>query len=308
MTTGWAGVSNEAAGHKPRRRPMKTLLLLVAWLVPLCVLNPAHAIDPGVAQGSLQVDGTAIPLKHAYVQLHDNAEKLLDRPKELRILLADREVPQSALDGIAFLPATHMAREGKLRGLLIQLDPGNRKAAEITVLNPPPDPTQTLVTQSVSGSQDAVRNMTIANNRVSGEVAASDSRAGTGELPKVEYRVKFSAPLFNEPAITADLSGKAAQESPQIRALRERARALAKLDMEALRRLSTARAYMPTERFFKGGGDLAKEHLRNAGNDLEKQLNGAQRVVVRGERAVVILSPREWMTLVREGGVWRSDD
>ena len=117
---------------------VKTFLLILS-LACFHAPDAAHAIDAGVAKGALNVGGATIPLTHAYAQLHDNAEKLLERPRELRILLADREAPQSALNGIAFLPVVHMAREGKLRGLLIQLDPAKPDEAAVTVLHAPAD-------------------------------------------------------------------------------------------------------------------------------------------------------------------------
>ncbi len=78
------------------------------------LLQPALALDPGAAEGSLQVNEETISLSRAYSHLHDNAEGLLHSPKELRILLVDREVSQEALEGIAFLPVEEMAKEGRI--------------------------------------------------------------------------------------------------------------------------------------------------------------------------------------------------
>lgn len=287
---------------------MKSILALL----PFCLLpvHPAFAIDPGTVQGSLEVGGAAIPLKHAHAQLHDNAEKLLDRPRELRIALTDREVPQEALAGIAFLPVTRMAKEGQVRGLLLQLDPDNPRKVEVTVLQAPADPRQSLMTQTLSATaEEVVKKLTIANNRAGGEIAHSDTRAsGSADLPKVNYALRFSAPLFHEPAITADLKGKAAQDSPQARVLREKARALAKGDFDAVRRISTARANRQNDAFIAQAGAQAKSFAKEAAADLEKSLRQLQRVVVRGERAVAIFAPNEWMNFARDGGEWRSDD
>lgn len=171
-----------------------SLLALSLFLLPS---HAALAIDPGTAQGSLQVDGVTIPLRHAFAHLHDNAEKLLHRPQELRILLADRDVPQEALAGIAFLPLLRMAREGRVRGLLLQLDADQPRRGVLTVLNPPLNPGQPFVVQKI----------VVAHNRVIGEIQYGE-------------RFQFSAPLFSERRITADLRGKAALESPQARVLR----------------------------------------------------------------------------------------
>src|SRR5262245_28668801 len=134
---------------------MQTLLLL-----PVLLLAPFHAalaIDPGTVRGTLQVGAAAIPLKFAAAHLHDNAEKLLDRPREMRVVLADREVPQEALAGVAFPPVMQLAREGKVKGVLLRFDPGNRKHLLVTVLAAPANPQESLLNLTVGGSFDAFK-------------------------------------------------------------------------------------------------------------------------------------------------------
>lgn len=171
--------------------------MLVASSLFLLPAHAALAIDPGTAQGSLQVDGVTIPLRHAFAHLHDNAEKLLHRPRELRILLADRDVPQEALAGIAFLPLARLAREGRVRGLLLQLDADQPERGVLTVLQPSVSPARPFLVQKIA----------LAHNRVIGEIQYGE-------------RLRFNAPLFSEIPITADLRGKAALDSPQARVLR----------------------------------------------------------------------------------------
>lgn len=110
-------------------------------------LHTVFAIDPGTAQGSLQVGGATILLKH-YA---------------------------------------------------------------------PTDPDQSLTMQTISATeQDVLKKLVVANNRVSGQIEHIDARTGgSADLAKVSYAAQFSAPLFHEPRITADLRGKAAQDSPQ---------------------------------------------------------------------------------------------
>lgn len=121
-------------------------------LLFLCVSLPQYvlAIDPGRVQGSLQGNGKAIELTQAYAHLHDNTEGLLDRPQELRLLLVNGEVPQEALAGIAFLPVEQMAREGRVQGLLLKLDPNDHRHLVLTLLYPPAEPGQTLMTRTLS--------------------------------------------------------------------------------------------------------------------------------------------------------------
>lgn len=170
---------------------------LLALLLLVLPAPAALAIDPGTVQGSLRADGVTVPLTHAFAHLHDNAERLLRHPRELRVLLADRDVPQEALAGIGLGPLRRMAREGRVRGLLLQVDADRPRHGVVTLLRASVEPDQPLVMLRIA----------VAHNRVVGEI---------------EYggRVGFSAPLFSELPVTADLRGKAALESVQAQVLR----------------------------------------------------------------------------------------
>src|SRR5687768_3933207 len=98
------------------RVPYPVLLILAM------IGSPASA-EPGTVKGTVEARGKAVELKYSYAHLHDNAEGLLTRPRELRILLSDREVPPDALHGISWLRVEDMAMEGKVQGLLLELDP-----------------------------------------------------------------------------------------------------------------------------------------------------------------------------------------
>jgi len=287
---------------------MKRLLMLL-WLLASPLPN-ALAIDPGTAQGWLEVNQEIIALTQGYAHLHDNAEGLLDLRKELRILLTDREVPQESLRGIAFLPVHDLAKQGQVRGLLIRLDPKDHRGIQVTSLCPPVNSRETFLTQTIrSSGQKLPIELKISGNRVTGEIhqPAEGERDPMG-LPKLNYAVKFSAPLFHELAITADLKGKAAQDSPQVRLLREKARALAKGDFETVHRLSTKRANRQTQVFLAEAGSEAKFFAEKAAADMERSIKLIRRVVVRGERAVVIFSKTQWSNFVQERGEWKSDD
>ncbi len=161
------------------------LLLLLFASLP----QDVFAIDPGRVQGSLQVNDKAIALTQAYAHLHDNAEGLLDHPKELRLLLVDREVPQEALAGISLLPVEQMAREGRVQGLLLRLDPSDHKRLFVTLLYPPTEPGQTLLTQTVSstGRKPPIELKIGSFNRVGGAVEHhEDCQSETMGMPKIE--------------------------------------------------------------------------------------------------------------------------
>ncbi|MHB8068907.1 MAG: hypothetical protein ACYDIC_13535 [Desulfobaccales bacterium] len=288
-------------------------MMKLLWLLLfLCFSLPqgVFAIDPGQVQGSLQVNGKAIALTQAYAHLHDNAEGLLDRPQELRLLLIDREVPQESLAGIAFLPVEQMAREGKVQGLLLKLDPNDHQRLVVTLLLPPAEPGQTLMTQTmgVIGQRPPLE-LKISPQRVGGTMEHHDEgQSAIRGMPKLDYALRFSAPLFQELPVTAILKGQAAQNSPQMRVLREKARALEKGDFTALERLSTARAYRLTRAFLAQADLEAKAVAKQAAAEMQELSQRLQRVVVRGDRAVVIFAGKQWQNCVRERGEWKSDD
>ena len=284
---------------------MRLVFLLALFLASFAA---TPAANPGTAKGSLQVGAETIPLKFAAAQMHDNAEKLLDRPRELRIVLADREIPQDALSGIVSLPVAHMAREGKVKGLLLRVDPGNRRRVSVTLLRPVPTAQVSLLNQTLTAGQDAFRTLEVKGNRLIGEIEYRDTSSRPSDYPKVGYTVRFSAPLFNEPAVTADLKGKEAHDSPQVRLLRERARALAKGDFAFIRKFSTERTNRATDVFLERAGSQAPVQAREAAADLERSLKKLQRVVVRGDRAVVIFPGNEWMNFAHVKGQWLLDD
>jgi hypothetical protein len=86
--------------------------LLVFFLVAL----PAAAVDLGRAEGTLTIDGTAIPLNYAYA-VAKQKNQLTDRNEMTRIILTDKALPDgaklAALDGD--LP-------GDLNGVIICID------------------------------------------------------------------------------------------------------------------------------------------------------------------------------------------
>jgi hypothetical protein len=282
------------------------LLLFLASL-PQDVL----AIDPGRVQGSFQVNDKAIALTQAYAHLHDNAEGILDSPNELRLLLVDREVPQTSLAGIGFLPVERMAIEGRVQGLLLRLNPNNHNRLLVTLLYPPTELGQTLMTQTVSktGRKPPIELKIGGFNRVGGAVEHhEDCQSETQGKPRLNYSLRFSAPLFQEMPVTAVLVGQKAQNSSQMRVLREKACALEKGDFASVQRLSTADANLRSRAFLSQAGPEAVSLAKLAAAEIKESTKQLQRVVVRGERAVAIFAGTRWYNFVREGGDWKSDD
>jgi hypothetical protein len=288
-----------------RKTEMKIILFCLGFLA--MSIQQAFGIDPGMAQGSLRLKGETIPLTRAYAHLHDNVEGILDHTRELRIVLADREIPQSALAGI-YMPVEQMALEGRVKGILIEFDPDKPDVVDLTVLETH-DPGEDLSTGTVdAGGKNAFKRLVIKNRRVVGEMEQDDLQgtdaSGDSEMG---FSVRFNARLFTEPPVTSDLKGKDAQKSPLVSAFREKASAMADGDLRAMRSLST-------ERFNRGISPLIAEDVRaakslaeEAAARMEQALGAIQRVVVRGDHGVVIFGDEGWVSLVRDGKVWKSD-
>ncbi|HEU0172666.1 MAG TPA: hypothetical protein VFV58_00255 [Blastocatellia bacterium] len=263
--------------------------------------------NQGVARGSLRVNEKSITLRHAYAHLHDNAEGLLDQTERFRVLFTDREVPPNALDGIGFLPVMDLARRGQVQGLLFEMDPDDPNNVVMTTLLPPSGQGRFLIRQTINVTGgDLFKDWTLTDRRIVGATEHRGEREpGLSDFPAISYSVQFDAPVFNEPQISADLKGRAALDSPEARLLSAKADALAKGDFEAAQKASTERANHWNQAFLAGA---KADSLTKKAAELKKALQKIQRVVERGDRAVAILSGKQWFTFVREGGEWKSDD
>jgi hypothetical protein len=282
---------------------MKLFLFLL--LAPFFVMTDQES---GTAKGSLRVNDKTITLRYAYAHLHDNAEGLLDNAEKFRVLITDREVPPNALDGIAFLPVMELARQGQVQGLLFEMDREEPNNVVMTLLQQPSGSGRFLLRQTinVSGGEDLFKGWKLTDKQVAGAIERRGEReSGPVDFPAISYSVQFDAPIFNEPKVTADLKGKAAQDSPQARLLSAKADALAKGDFAAAQKVCTERANHWNKAFLAGAksSSVAKEAA-----GLKKSLQKIQRVVERGDRSIVILPNKQWFTFVREGGEWKSDD
>jgi len=280
--------------------------LYSALLLAVTALS-ARAIDSGTVKATFKVQNKPIELKYAYAHLHDNAEGILDRPRELRILLTDREVPREALYGHSFLPVTSMATEGKVQGLLFELDPSKPNSLVSTLLTAPTEPGQFLSRTTYSAEPKLFKRWSFTPQHVSGELERlKEFDPDFPNLTEVSFSVDFSVPVFKEPAVTADLKGKAAQASPQVQALAACARLLAAGDLSGSRQYQSERAL---QRFdaAKLEPAVAAKLAKEGGAELKRTLPRIQRVVVRGSRAVAMVNKGEYFSMIQEGGRWKMD-
>lgn len=281
--------------------------VLHSVLLAAGVAVPAGAIDPGTVKATFAVKGEPIELRHAYAHLHDNAEGLLDRSKELRILLTDREVPRETLYGLAFLPVTELAMQGKVRGMLFRMDPAKPNTVTGTLLMPPSEPGESLTNITYFAEPKLFKRWSFSPQRVVGELEQLKKYEPDAPRPDaVSFAVAFSAPVFNEPAVTADLKGKAAQASRQVRALTSFAGLLAAGNVASARKLQTERAQRRFDAALAASPEVAKQ-AKAAGAEMKRSAAKIQRVVVRGSYATAIAGEGEYYRFAQEGGGWKID-
>jgi hypothetical protein len=293
---------------------MKTIALLFSLLL-ICLCSPVFAIDLGTASGSITIGQDTIELKHSYAHLHDNAEGWLDTPKELRILVTDRAVSKDVIAGMnPFFTLSEMVREGKIKGALIRLDPSAPKSIVLTLLTPPKDERNSLGNKTFSDStKSPIDSFTISNVRVSGSFQqAAESNPDMG-WPAENYTFTFSAPIFNEPAVSATLKGKKALDSRQTKAVLAVASAMMEGDTEKVRKLSTERknrqmsqslAQLPPENM--------KTMLQEAGSQMEQTIKkGTLTLIVRGSTASLLVrgkaSGKSMFRVVQKNRGWLVD-
>jgi hypothetical protein len=284
-----------------------TKVLLVLLFV--AVIGGSALGQAGSVKGTLTLNKEAVTLKHAYAHLNDNAEKLAGRKRELRILLVDGEVPADSLYGASFPAVWDLAMAGTVKGLLIEMDPADPQSINIILLEKPTEAGRSLTSLSMSRSgQKLFKEWKLTPQRVAGALDRPEDENPGSEMPSATFSVKFDAPITREPPITADLKGAAAVKSPQVTALLARLDAIGRGDLDAVRATCSKRANrrldtMPPEAFAelkKMGKQIAAEQ--------RKSLKKVQRVIVRGNRALVIISKNEYATVVKEDGKWKSDD
>lgn len=263
---------------------IRAFALSLLFLLPA----PAAAIDPGVASGRYSADGLDIAVSHAIALRQDNAEGLLTDGPEMRVVVSDVEVLPEALHGVAFLPVETMARDGKVRGLLLRFDPADRNALRVTLLAKPADPATSLATITITNSQGVWRKLLTSDTRISG-VIERDTLA-----------LDFSAPVFND-KVTADLKGPAAKGSEFAALLAARAQALGRGDFAGMKRMSTRRSAAMLDA-------LPPEYLpamRGEAAAMLAEYRTITRIVVRGDTAVALLPDGSWVSFAREDGSWK---
>lgn len=282
--------------------------LLAALILPAVLLpGPSAAIDPGTAKGTLTTARGAVPLTHAYAVEHKNEEGMGDGP-ELRVLLADREVPQSLLSGPVLGALDSRVREGGLRGVLLRLDPKRLAAGPVrgTLLEAPADPQQSLLFFTLSGD-GGLEGLKVDATRVTGRARHAVTDGPTGDFG---YDVAFSAPRFTD-AVTTRLTGAKAVASEPAKAMLAWERAVRAGDLAAARAYASPAKMAQLEAFVAAVGVAEFRKQVAAGiPDQKTREREIREVILRGDRASVVFQEkggRGVAVLVREDGAWKAE-
>lgn len=300
-------VRSGSTGKALRLLPIVCLGALVGLSV-LFFAAPSLAIDPGAGSGRLTAGEAGIELKHAAVMRYGNEEGALERP-ELRVLLTDREVPESILRGPFMQSLERLARQGSVRGILLRLDVKKLTRGSIhgTLLLRPTDARLSLPVFTIADKGGGFEKFEMGNNRVSG---ALRWKSPPGSFLPVEYVATFSAPLFQD-EVDARLYGRRALHSPQ-------AKALLAFE-EALRagKPDVAQVFCTTERFAElkamsdgWGEETALQEIRSGIPPRETRGREIRAVFVRGPWATIIIDngrEKTYRAMVNREGAWRVD-
>jgi hypothetical protein len=158
----------------------------------LSVVPTAAAIDPGRCTGYVQIKEARVAVSEAYAHLPRGTSDDPPRAAELRIVLADREIPQEALRGTDAGHVLELARAGAVRGILIRLNPDETGDITLTVLAPPADDAAALITQRYPAASGSVlRSLSVSPQRVGGDLACPSADG-------LDCAAHFSAPLFSD--------------------------------------------------------------------------------------------------------------
>lgn len=307
-------ISNRTQAPPPAGRRTVIAWALTASLVGNLsgFADQLAALDPGTAAGSLRFDDESVAMTHSYAHLHDNAEGILNRTPELRIVLSDRAVSTTDLNGVGFLPIEERARRGEVRGLMFVLQPDTPDDVVVTRLQRA-EPGVSLISQTWTVDSGSFwSRFVMGDNRVTGVLEPDANAPWSSLFPVFEGPVSFSAPLFRELEVTADLRDEAARESAPFQALKARIDAMARGDLDGVRAWATNAAVARMDQMIEESG-LAQsqvvEMMKVAGVEELARLETITRAVIRETTAVLLYQSDEeglqWQTVSMEGGAWK---
>ncbi len=302
-----------------------TTALLIASICfsPVAVFAPsalAQSPDSGAgkATGQFIIGDTTFPLRFAYANSEDDVENTRsDGPqKSLFLLFSDEAVPAEKRSD--WFTLTQRTRAGKMHAVQLRYDPAKKElfGATIFYVTPNGKDSPSNITMSGGDNNYTLENLAIKDGMVSGSASMKGPEQWTtfdepeGSTPRnYTYSVSFSAPIVNPSPVTANLTGKAAQASPQTALATKFFKATYAGDLAMLRLLSLPNAAF--EGFVKKEGVAkAKSVLKQLAPDPAIFTKMPKHVIVRGDTATVIAGTAKSKTgslilrMVRQNGKW----
>lgn len=294
--------------------------LLFAYLVLMLTMSVSAQNAPTPqCEGSLMVEGKTFALTHVAAFKHDNVEGIYDNAKAVKILLADVDIPPGTL--ASTFRAAEMVRQGKLHGVMLEVDPAKSGGHSGRILHTFASDTVPTVFFTVLNRDDhRFTNLKLSGDWLSGTVRmtkpAEHSGFKTDDKPiTYQYQATFQVRVETPPPVTATLTGAQARNSPQVKAAMEYYAAGKRGDMATLRRLAPPEMLLRFDDMKKQlGEEQAMKQFREfwkqspAPEAYRKQIS---KVVVRGNQASVIIKEQggaSWLKLTRQNGVWKLTD
>ena len=257
-------------------------------------LGAAAAQESATVEATLTFAGQTHKLDHVLIVRAGNEEGMDASGPRLRIYLSDAEIPLRLAGGATDLGAKGYAQQAGLSAVVVFADPaGKDRGAQLSLLNAAGTQQPGFATAS---DTNALSEFQVAAEHASGAITFQGGQIG--------LTAKFSAPITANP-ITADLTGKAALESPPVQALAAYDAALAKADMAALAKCTTALRLKQIQAFHDQAGEKAFRQAVKSETGGPPLAQTVKRVIVRGESASVVLKGGEVAELVQENGAWK---
>jgi hypothetical protein len=286
----------------------------VTAALALFTLSPVLAQAPpgNMADGTLTIGDKTFRLTRAYAQAEDDVEgvRLNGPQKSVTVLLADADVPPDEVTD--WFRCAERARAGKLHAVALRLDPTTKALFGVTVfyVDGPNAPSPPNISLSGQGLNHRITGLSLALGLVSG-VAETQKPEKWLEMDEAapartyQYQVTFRAAVRPPAAVTAKLTGAAAQNSPQATAALAFFTALRAGDMAKVRTLALPNPQ--TEAFYKQMGPAKfKEAARQMTPDTATFRKGVKKVVVRGSTATLLHGSGDSIRLVRtDSGGWK---
>ncbi|MCE5306257.1 MAG: hypothetical protein LLG20_01300 [Acidobacteriales bacterium] len=268
--------------------------------------------EPGSAEGWIEVKGQRTALTHAFASM---SEDTIEKGKErIEVILSDKPVPvelRKATDAWSFWAAGE-AQKGALNGIIVYITPDAKiwtRGQRLTANG------MEFYSQSSTSpeSQNLVFEPAAAGvGEVAGKVWMKTAMRAVEESEGPwQVEVKFRTPVIARPAVTANLTGAAALNSPQYKAVQAHVEACRKRDMAAIRKTLHPNGLSILDQFVAARGEKAVLDMF-AGEAAELHGLKPTSVTVRGDSAEVKFSSgtkesssEHTMRLALDNGVWK---